>query len=190
MRRTDGFTLFEVLGAVALLAIVYTMLSTAAIRGLRSEGQSRRILEASLIADWQLADIEMQIDQGLVPEIGSTETEQDDFRIRVDVDSFDLPEISSDAPNLLAAGSSDSVAPGSGSVAIFGEESPLREIHLVVSWGNPEQPQSVTRTTYAFDASAFQVVPATSPSSAQTPGSTPSGSTPTPPTPDRGFELP
>ena len=39
-----GFTLIEVLGAVALLAILYTTLSTIAIRGLRSEGESRRML--------------------------------------------------------------------------------------------------------------------------------------------------
>ncbi|MFB3118027.1 MAG: prepilin-type N-terminal cleavage/methylation domain-containing protein, partial [Myxococcota bacterium] len=49
-----GFTLIEVLGAVAILAILYTTLATVAIRGLRSEGESRRMLEASLLADWQL----------------------------------------------------------------------------------------------------------------------------------------
>jgi prepilin-type N-terminal cleavage/methylation domain-containing protein len=57
MRSSDsGFTLIEVLGAVAMLAILYTTLSTVAIRGLRSEGESQRMLEASMLADWELSE--------------------------------------------------------------------------------------------------------------------------------------
>ena len=68
MRRAEhGFTLFEVLGAVALLALVYGTLSTVAIRGLRTEGESQRVLKASLLADWELNGLEMQIEPGLGP---------------------------------------------------------------------------------------------------------------------------
>ena len=65
MRSSEGgFTLFEVLGAVAILAILYTTLSTVAIRALRSEGESRRMLEASLLADWELSEFELELETG------------------------------------------------------------------------------------------------------------------------------
>ena len=74
MRNSDGgFTLIEVLGAVALLAILYTTLSTVAIRGLRSEGESQRMLEASMLADWELSEFELELETGAAPEIGITE---------------------------------------------------------------------------------------------------------------------
>ena len=88
MRNSDGgFTLIEVLGAVAILAILYTTLSTVAIRGLRSEGESRRMLEASLLADWELSEFELELQTGAAPEIGVTQSEeldgeeQDDFTV-------------------------------------------------------------------------------------------------------------
>ena len=155
--RTGGFTLFEVLGAVALLAIVYTMLATAAMRGLRTEGESGRILEASMIADWQLAEIDLQIDQGLMPELGVSESEQDGFRIRIEVAEFALPELEVEAGGLLASGSSESITTSTQSQPVFGDESPLREIRLVVAWGNPENERSVMRTTYGFDTETLQI---------------------------------
>ena len=77
MRISDGgFTLIEVLGAVAILAILYTTLATVAIRGLRSEGESRRMLEASLLADWQLSEFELELETVIVFHAGTTWKDQ------------------------------------------------------------------------------------------------------------------
>ena len=43
MKRSEhGFTLVEVMGAVALLAILYTFLAGDAIQALRNESESKR----------------------------------------------------------------------------------------------------------------------------------------------------
>jgi len=162
--RTDGFTLFEVLGAVALLALVYTMLSTAAIRGLKTESQSRRILEASLLADLEIAKVEMEADMGAMRALGEDDFESEDgiYRIHVDVSVFqmpELPEIESAAPPNELGGVPEQPPFGTG------EQSPLREIRVEVSWGEPDEERSVMRTTFGIDPLALEEagLPATSP---------------------------
>ena len=62
--RHDGFTLLEVLGAVAILGISYMVLATAAIQAMQGIGQSQRRIEASLIADQTLIDVEISTETG------------------------------------------------------------------------------------------------------------------------------
>ena len=71
--RTDGFTLIEVVGAVAIVGIVFLILSTATFRGIAAEGKAHRRLEASLVADEALAEVELQMLMSLPIEIDSTE---------------------------------------------------------------------------------------------------------------------
>lgn len=153
---TRGFTLFEVLGAVALLAIVYTMLSTAAIRGLQTEGRSRRILEASILADLEIANFEMELEQGVMRPLGNDEIESEDglYRIRFEVSVFEMPEMELAQSRSGAARSSGS----RGSAAQFGTtgESPLRQITVRVAWGDPDEEQFVERVTYGIDLAAVQ----------------------------------
>lgn len=158
----NGFTLFEVLGAVALLAIVYTMLSTTAIRGLRTEAKSRRILEASMLADRVLAELELELDRGAMRELGAEETESEDglYRILIEVMLFDLPEVPA-APQLVGSGGSNlpSATGSANSVPLFGSwgESPLREIRVRVGWGNPDDEIFVERSTFGIDPLAIQL---------------------------------
>ena len=49
--RRGGFSLFEVLAAVAILALTVTMLARGAIQGMGYEGDASRRFTASLIAD-------------------------------------------------------------------------------------------------------------------------------------------
>ena len=65
--RQRGFTLLEVLAAVAILGILYVVLADVAMQGLLSEGRSRRRLEASLLADQALSDIEIEMASGGPP---------------------------------------------------------------------------------------------------------------------------
>ncbi len=158
-RLTRGFTLFEVLGAVALLAIVYTTLSEVAIRGLQTEGRSRRIMEASLHADLKIAEIEMELDQGVMRPLGDEENETEDglYRIWVEVSVFEMPEIENTE---RATGNNAPDQSGATGPAIpFGTtgQSPLREIEVRVAWGDPDDEEFVERITYGIDQSAIQV---------------------------------
>ena len=86
MRASNaGFSLLEVLGAVAILGIWFTVLSELAMLGLRNEGRSHRAVKAALVADDVLAKLEIDIARGEWPEIGTVEDELDDYTIRIDV---------------------------------------------------------------------------------------------------------
>jgi prepilin-type N-terminal cleavage/methylation domain-containing protein len=171
MRSSDGaFTLLEVLAAVALLAIAYTALGSSGIQGLQHEGEARRRLQASLLADSAIVEIESAAEVGAAPEIGDDESEQDGFRVAVRVEPFSLevPEDQSGAggnrigrarsrlggdagapeplpgPSLLgAAGSGPGAAPP-----------PLRRIVVRVAWDEGYGERSTVRTTYALDGEA------------------------------------
>lgn len=134
-----AFTLLEVLAAVAVLGILYVVLADVAIQGLRAEGRSRRRMEASLVADRLLSDLETNLEVSGVPEIGRTESEEDAFRISVEVRPFELP---------LPPGS-DADPP-----AAAGVLASLREIELTVTWDEGMDENRVVRTTYGFDREA------------------------------------
>ena len=55
-RPTDGFTLLEVLAAVAILGIWFVVLASVGIQGLRAEGTNERRIRASLLADTILSE--------------------------------------------------------------------------------------------------------------------------------------
>ena len=148
-RASPGFTLLEVLAAVALLGIVYTVLAGSAVQGLRAEGISKRRLAASLLADERLAEIESQINVGIPLEMGTQESEQDAFRIVIEVRDFELPE---EWAEIAAADA------GQGP-SIFTSANPrapmlVRTIDLTVGWLEGADEHRVVRTTYAYDALA------------------------------------
>jgi prepilin-type N-terminal cleavage/methylation domain-containing protein len=155
-----GFTLFEVLGAVAILAILYTTLSTVAIRGLRSEGESRRMLEASLLADWELSAFELELQTGAAPEIGVTESEeQDGFTVTWEVTPFQTKifktalekEQEKNAANPAAQTAS---VPTGQAEAMDAVAPPFLRVELRVSWFEAGNERSVTRTIFAVDEDA------------------------------------
>jgi len=160
-----GLTLLEVLGAVALLGILYTALAGSAIEGLRSEGESRRRLEASLLADDRLAEIELSLTSGVAPPIGTDEQEVDGFTVATEVRPFELPqwpeadaaraeptslaakraaERAKDAPSLFA--------PPRGATA----PAALLSLDVVVRWEEGIFKREVRRTTYAVDSTVVE----------------------------------
>ena len=152
----SAFTLLEVLAAVAILGVLYVVLADVAIQGLRAEGRSRRRMEASLVADRALSEIEIEIEAGGVPELGSLpETEEDMFRIAVEIRPYSIP-----LPGGTTDAGSDTGAPSD-----EGPLASLREIELIVTWDEGVDELQVVRTTYAFDAAtaSSQLIEATAP---------------------------
>jgi len=161
MRSSDaGFTLFEVLGAVAILAILYTTLSTVAIRGLRSEGESQRMLEASMLADWELSAFELDLQTGAAPEIGITEDiDEDGYTIVWEISPLDTAifenapkqDRNAGAPN---ANAQTTPVPAVPITTTLEGAVPFLRVALRVSWLEAGSERSVTRTIFAVDEDA------------------------------------
>ena len=176
-----AFTLLEVMAAVLILGLLYAALATAAIEGLRSEGVSRRKVEASLVADRFLADLEAQMALGQIPPSGAEEQEVDvagiAYRVAVQVQAFDptpmlqaiekiekergieQPRASSrDEPSSMEVGAQTPSAPVEDLLAAprTGEDGRLRRIDVSVVWQDGEREETVTRTTFAFDTTGLE----------------------------------
>lgn len=159
-RRVPGFTLLEVLAAVAVLGLVYSVLATAAIQGLRAEGDAGRRLRASLLADQRITEIEAKVATGQTPEIGESEADEDEFVVRTTVKPLDL-EIAETRTSKRARDRLDrTVGAGPKPTATAGslvrpagtsKQSMLRRIDLSVTWSEGASEQSVERTTYGLD---------------------------------------
>ncbi len=167
--RRDGFTLLEVLAAVAILGIAYIALGSSGIQGLQYEGEARRRLEASLLADSVLAEIEAGIEAGGAPALGEDEREADGFKIAVAIAPFSIVVPDEQGKNGKRLGNARSRLGGSGAQAqqaaipgpsLLGDgsgpgaASPLRRIDVSVVWNEGFGERSVSRTTFALDAEA------------------------------------
>ena len=144
-----GFSLLEVLGAVAILGIWFTMISEISMIGLRNEGRSHRALMASLVIDEVLHGIELRMLKGQWPKIESSEQERDDYTIRIEVEPYELelpesegsPRNSGDRLFEHLAGPNPE-AP-----------SPLLSVRIEVAWQEGNYEDSVTRYTFSADLS-------------------------------------
>ena len=167
-RRASGFTQREVLAAVALLAIPYFQLQQSGLMALQREGEARRRMAASLLADSMLAEIESAIEGGAAPKIGEEETEQDGFRTTVVVEaiSIEVPEEDGQDGKRIGrarsrlGGDAAAPAPVSGPSLLGGDAgpggapSPLRRIEVRVTWDEGFGERSAARVTYALDPEA------------------------------------
>ncbi len=151
-RARRGFTLLEVLGAVLVLGLLYSVLADVAIQGLRAEGESRRRLEASLFADELLSEIEASIAFGEVPPLGLTVEEDDLYSIELEVASFDTSALI--PPGAL--GEDETLASLMGNEA---DESAIREITLTIWWSEGDRDLSVKRTTLALSTTDLMPAP-------------------------------
>ena len=149
--RKRGFTLLEVLAAVALLGLMYTILGQVAIQGLGAEGESARRIEASLLADRVLSDLEIELAQGSVPPLGERDYEDGEWHVRVRVAAFEPPFASTASAE---DGSRGGLPPGTGAGTTF----PVRSIQVQVSWIEGAAERTVSRTTYALDLSGVEAL--------------------------------
>lgn len=144
-RRTErALTLLEVMAAVAILGIVYAYLARAASQGILTTGESRWRLEASLLADRELVDVEREMQATGSLEMGETELEEGEFRVLRSVEPFDLP------PELLPAEDADEA--GTSLLAASGNTPGiLRRIRIRVSWFDGVNEQSLERISFGYD---------------------------------------
>jgi prepilin-type N-terminal cleavage/methylation domain-containing protein len=164
--RRRGFTLLEVLAAVAILAIAYSQLGASGIQGLQHEGEARRRIEASLLADSAVTEIESSIEAGTVPPVGEDEREQGAYRIKVAVDPYTLAVPDEEekeghrigqAKSRLGGDAGAAPPPAAGPSLLGGDRgavSPLRRIVVSVAWDEGFGERITTRVTYALDAEA------------------------------------
>lgn len=154
-----GFTLLEVLGAVAVLGIWYFVLATIATDGLLKEGQSLRKLRAGLIADRMLAELEAESLGGSKPvlideEVQSEEPGDDIYTIKKQVAAFITYPAPSQSPREEEEEGFDTNLP---LPTLLGQNIPgfashLYQINVVVAWTEGYMAEeTVHRTTYVFD---------------------------------------
>jgi hypothetical protein len=110
-------------------------------------------MEASLLADATLAEIETLLAVGEALQLERTEIEEEEFRVSVEVTPFELPpefagalaEMEPGAPSLFGAGSAD--AP-----------SLVQRVEVRVVWDDGIFERSAKRVTFAFDTEAAQAL--------------------------------
>ena len=84
-----GFTLLEVLVAVALLGVVVSVLARSAIQGMSYEGDAARRTRASLLADRTLFRVEAALSSDLRQPVHQ-ESEEGEFQVLLDVQPLEL----------------------------------------------------------------------------------------------------
>jgi prepilin-type N-terminal cleavage/methylation domain-containing protein len=153
-RREAGFSLLEVLGAIAILGIWFAIISEIAMLGLRNEGRSHRAMLASLVADEVLAEMEIAMLSGQWPEVSSDEQERDGYTIRTNVQPYELelpePETTRSSRRRDGKGGGPFQRLGGNSA---NAESPLLSVKIEVLWFEGNGEDSVTRETFAVDLS-------------------------------------
>ena len=153
MRARRGFTLIEVMAAVAVIGLVFSLLARMNIQGLRAEGRAARQLAAGLVADRVLAELEASLLAGVTPPLGRNERREDDFRVQIDVAGFELvlpPPEGRDVPDALQDGGD------SDDTLIRARQRPrtpssLRQIDVVVAWDAPGGEERIARRTFGYD---------------------------------------
>jgi hypothetical protein len=146
-----GLTLLEVLAAAMIFAMVMTVLIGTSSTAVHNVGMSARRLEANLVADSLLADLEIQMKEGLAPEIEEDEFEHEHYSVRMLRTDFVSDEGANPAGTLADPGDAQiriatMLGPGLPEVAKH-----LKQYDIEVGWIEQDGPQSVNRTTFAFD---------------------------------------
>jgi len=152
--RSGGFTLIEVMAAVAVLGLVYVVVAGAAMQGLRTEGDASRRLQASLLADRALNDLELNLAGGSAPALGETETSEEDFTVVVQVSPFDLGSLLQSAPGQERAPANSTAVAGLLAPPVRGGVPILLSIAVRVTWTEGIAEQEVTRSSFALDLEA------------------------------------
>lgn len=174
MRGERGLTLLEVLAATMIFALVMTVLVGTSSTAVHRSGLAARRLEANLLADAVVADLEIQMRKKIAPVLEKTEWTTEDEEYVVRVQNRSLQEALAAPAETLeddAAGAATPALSGPGSTQIGADagigtllagELPevakhLRQYDIEIVWIGADGPESVTRATFAFDWQAAQL---------------------------------
>lgn len=173
--REAGLTLLEVLAATMIFALVMTTLIGTSSALVRRVTQSLQRLEANLLADRVVADLEIEMRKGKAPVLEKTEWSSEDEQYVVRVlnrtiqEALAAPATSVAEEAAAEAGATPPTSPGattiggaSGIGTLLAGQLPevakhLRQYDVEVAWSGIGGPESVTRTTFAFDWQAAKV---------------------------------
>jgi prepilin-type N-terminal cleavage/methylation domain-containing protein len=156
-RCTSGFTLLEVLAAVMIFAMVVTVLIGTSSSAVNRAGLSATRLEASLIAEEEMALLESMLNTQRTPPEDKEET-RDFFSIRVysepALDDFGGGPVGGSGGGDREGDLNGSA--GAGVAALLALEAPgidqfIRRYEIRVEWIEGAGSQTIRRTTYAFD---------------------------------------
>jgi len=161
-----------------IFALVMTVLVGTSSTAVHRSGLAARRLEANVLADAVVADLEIQMRKKLAPVLEKSEwqTEDEQYVVRVQNRSIQealaapaetvadavAEEIGGGAAPALPDAGSTRIGGGSGIGTLLAGELPevakhLRQYDIEVVWVGADGPESVTRTTFAFDWQAAQI---------------------------------
>jgi prepilin-type N-terminal cleavage/methylation domain-containing protein len=176
-RRERGLTLLEVLAATMIFALVMTVLVGTSTTAVHRSGLSARRLEAGLVADAVVADLEIGMRKRTAPVLERSEWKTEDeageeeYSIRVlnrPIQEALAAPATSVADEVAAEAGASAPEPaatkigGAGSIGtLLAGDLPevakhLHQYDVEVAWVGVDGPESVTRTTFAFDWQAAQ----------------------------------
>lgn len=153
-----GFTLLEVLAAVAILGLWYVVITHSSVLALHTQGESLRRLAAGAIADARLAELESDLLSGTVPPLGEVEEDEDSFRVKVEVAPFSQGWMPSEATDEAESGAAEESAadlPGLLAAETPGLLTDLYTLRVTVAWLEPDGFRLLTRASFAFDQESY-----------------------------------
>ena len=139
-----------------IFAMVMTVLVGTSSTAVHRSGKAAKRLEANLIADAFLADLEIQIKQRIAPTLDETESNREDFTIQAKRVSLLGEAAGGPALGLGGFGDADEGAGATEIAGLLANDLPevikhLYQYEIDVSWVDSSGVQNVTRTTFAFD---------------------------------------
>jgi hypothetical protein len=152
-RHRRGLTLLEVLAAFLIFTMVFTVLMGSSQTAVHHQGLAHRRLEANLLADQLLADLEVQMQMRTTP-ILPEELSSDPFEMEVREAGFGPDPGDGPAADLGDPGELD-LASGD-IMSLLALEMPeaakfLKRYDIEVRWQEAEGPERISRTTFGFD---------------------------------------
>jgi len=165
MPRSDarrGFTLIEVLGATAVLAVVIVVLGPIVVESNQREGLARRKAAAALLADRLVAEAEEAAASGAVPQLTKRELTEDELTATIEATAFDpaTVELAGAAPaaEKPAAPARDAVATGWLDSPTAAETPPVVQLDVRVTWVEGVNENEVRRTSFFLNPAALEAL--------------------------------